>query len=245
MPTLLPGTRPPRLGKRGKIAALSLLFMSLLGFFVICSLHVQATRHSTAFLKLTEVISLPTASTLALAVTRTINGTYNAPTVNDTYNAPTVNRTVSPWTIQTLRNGTSNSSNILIKPNASTATNQSNTPLASDLPILPLTWPCRPVGIYSRDAINKLCTSAVQRRTCSFPTGPDDIVIGIWHSAYTEHRLTWILDSWHREDRVVFLAMKGAAQSSCVPVLETAAQGDDFISTLQKGLYGLRAMFDR
>ena len=121
---------------------------------------------------------------------------------------------------------------------------------------------CEPGIVRTRTAWSRANVSAVTaRRACAHATGGDDLLVGVWHSRATEHRLRWIVESWYRRGAVVFLAQRNdsapppqpqqpQSPSSQQPrpatplpegsVLATNCPADDYLGTLEKGLLGLK-----
>ena len=101
---------------------------------------------------------------------------------------------------------------------------------------------CKRVPIITKEASHPKSPVNRVKATCEYPTSADDLLIGVWHSKGTEHRLRWLLDSWYNPDNVVFLGQYEES-SACVPIVGSDADADDFLSTLTKGLVGLQKMF--
>ena len=102
---------------------------------------------------------------------------------------------------------------------------------------------CKRVPIITKEASHPKSPINRVKATCEYPTSANDILVGVWHSKGTEHRLRWLLDSWYDPDKVVFLGQYENS-SRCVPIVGSDADADDFLSTLTKGLVGLQKMFD-
>ena len=83
---------------------------------------------------------------------------------------------------------------------------------------------------------------------CAHSTSRDDLLVGIWHSILSEHRIRWIAESWYSPGNVVLLAAAPRHDGAFtlgerrIPLLVTGAPTDDYLGTLQKGLLGLAEM---
>ena len=108
---------------------------------------------------------------------------------------------------------------------------------------------CEPRSLRVRTALSRKKIVASEERTCSFATRRHDLLIGVWHSQSTEHRIRYILDSWFVPGVVVFLTQHDRPSEGRIfpmpteSIVATGAPSDDYLGTLEKGLLGLRAMF--
>ena len=112
------------------------------------------------------------------------------------------------------------------------------------------------VAYFSEVPNNRIQAAALKvkhRPTCAFSLEPSDVVAGVWHCAKCESQLSTVSQTWGSNLTTLYLASsKGIALSaskpqknrrSSTPLLDTGGSEDDYLSTLRKGLVGLKLMY--
>lgn len=92
----------------------------------------------------------------------------------------------------------------------------------------------------------------VQRRPrCAFSLSPTEVVAGVWHCRACERQLASVERSWGQRVTTRYLASTPAAtpgaRSALLPeasVVNTGEAADNYLSTLGKGLLGLKRMYE-
>jgi ribosomal protein L37AE/L43A len=95
----------------------------------------------------------------------------------------------------------------------------------------------------SRVAMLKIPIHKVSR--CKHHVVPKDIVAGVWHCKRCEPQLEKVRDTWGGQLTTVYLASAiGARGSKFKDLIITNEPKDDYLSTLGKGLLGLKHMYE-
>lgn len=96
----------------------------------------------------------------------------------------------------------------------------------------------------SRVAMAKIPIQTATR--CQYATKPKEIVAGVWHCKKCEPQLLKVRETWGPRLTTVYLASAvGAQGSSFEDLLITSEPKDDYLSTLGKGLLGLKHMYEQ
>ena len=146
------------------------------------------------------------------------------------------------------------------KPWASTGrmnptTAVARTPLVNDALRVPR---CVPRNVWTKTPTREQAVSGrtepryVARRSCSYETNEADIAVGVFHClSHEKGRIADLRSTWGgRNDsvQVAFMASAVAQGQTSLPnssMIYTAAKKDDYGSTLEKGLLGLRGLVEK
>ena len=107
---------------------------------------------------------------------------------------------------------------------------------------------------FSGEANSRRSRNPQPRRAqrCAFPTAPAEVVAGVWHCLRCETQLQAVADTWAPRLTTVYLASAKAVAAGSPflkrhreRVIDTGETEDNYLSTLGKGLVGLRLMHAR